>query len=324
MGYIESEGTLVGANMKKGGKLVLQIEVTQDLGSREDYYHLRKMIEKNVRFALESQVVQYNVEVNARTEKPIKHYRVDEKGIVSEAKPEGEQVEMELEGVPKEEVPIKNAEKESDKNVVDDFIIAGMAPSYEDLPYDFPAYVQRIRSGETYLKIANELEMSSGKVSEIFDEYRARVAPLAAKWDEWRKGKAQDEPAPAAEKAAEEDAQPAVNGGAEEDGAPTGTVEFEEDNQGSDQEPAAEEADQGAAAEDVDKEELEKFILEHRPAYDDLPLDFPSLLEERLSLNTTWREIANKIGLTSGQFSTRWTAYKKRVAKQMKENGGAA
>ncbi|BFH66224.1 hypothetical protein J27TS7_10700 [Paenibacillus dendritiformis] len=322
MGYIESEGTLIGANMKKGGKLVLQIEVTQDLESREDYYHLRKMIEKNVRFALESQVVQYNVEVNARTEKPIKHYRVDEKGLVSEVKPDGEQVEMELEGVPKEEVPVKHEAKESDKDIVDDFIIARLAPSYEDLPYDFPTYIQRIRSGETYLKIANELEMSSGKVAEIFDEYRARVAPLAAKWDEWRKGKVQDEPEPVADKAAQEDAQPADTGGDEEDGVP-GTVEFEDDDQSSDQEPAAEE-DQGAAAEEVDKEELEKFILEHRPSYDDLPIDFPSLLEERLSSNTTWREIANKIGLTSGQFSTRWTAYKKRVAKQMKENGGAA
>lgn len=90
-----------------------------------------------------------------------------------------------------------------------------------------------------------------------------------------------------------------------------------------DQEQAAEESDQGAAPEEVDKEELEKFILEHRPAYDDLPIDFPGLLEERLNTNTTWREIANKVGLTSGQFSARWSKYKERVAQQMKDGGAA-
>lgn len=37
------------------------------------------------------------------------------------------------------------------------------------------------------MKIASELNMSSGKIVDIVDEYRKRVAPLAKKWDEWRK-----------------------------------------------------------------------------------------------------------------------------------------
>lgn len=32
---------------------------------------------------------------------------------------------------------------------------------------------------ETYLKLANELNMSSGKIVEFVDEYRKRVAPMA-------------------------------------------------------------------------------------------------------------------------------------------------
>lgn len=322
MAYIDFKGIVKKVSLKPDGdvEIVLTATGTELKGKFEG---LHEMIAGKVTAVLDSMVVTYNVEIDARTNKPLRHYKVDEKGVVSEMKPEGEQVQMELEGVPKEEVPLKNEEKESDKNVVDDFIIAGLAPSYEDLPYDFPAYVQRIRSGETYLKIANELEMSSGKVAEIFDEYRARVAPLAAKWDEWRKGQAEAEPAPEVEKATPEETPSADNGDAEEDGAPSVTVEFEDEGQGSDQEPAAEEADQGATPEEVNKEELEKFILEHRPAYDDLPIDFPSLLEERLSSNTTWREIANKVGLTSGQFSSRWSKYKERVAQQMKDGGAA-
>ncbi|NOJ73170.1 hypothetical protein [Paenibacillus alvei] len=339
MGYIESEGTLLGANMKKGGKMVLQIEVTQDLDSREDYYHLRKMIEKNIRFSLESQVVQYNVAVDARTEKPIKNYRVDEKGVVSEVKPEGEQVEMELEGVPKEEVSVKHEAKESDKTIIDDFIVSGLAPTYEDLPYDFTVYVQRIRSGETYMKIANELDVSSGRVAEIIEDYRTRVAPLAIKWDEWRKGNVQSEPEPAANKEGNGEEvtnpDPKETGESGEETTPsTDTVEFEperEETAGEDVEQLQNEqegqGEKGTTSEsvssDISKEELEKYILEKRPAYDDLPIDFPALLEKRLQQDKTWLEIAKETGMTSGQLSSRWSAYKKRVAEQMKDGGAA-
>lgn len=281
MAYIDFKGIVKKVILKPDGdvEVVLTASGAELKGKVEG---LHEMIAGKVAATLDSMMVTYNVEMNARTNKPIRHYKVDEKGVVSEAKPEGEQVEMNLEGLPKEQIPITTEKVEADKDVIDEFIIAGLAPSYEDFPYEFSAYVQRIRSGETYLKIANELEMSSGRVAEIFDEYRARVAPLAAKWDEWNKGKAQP-----------------------------GTVEFEDDGQ--------DETD-----EEVDKEELEKFILEHRPTYDDLPIDFPGLLEERLNKNVTWRELANKVGLTSGQFSARWSKYKERVVKQMKENGGAA
>ncbi|MCY8234831.1 hypothetical protein [Priestia endophytica] len=39
------------------------------------------------------------------------------------------------------------------------------------------------------MKIANELDISSGKIVELVDEYRAKVAPLAEKWAEWKEGK---------------------------------------------------------------------------------------------------------------------------------------
>ncbi|KTD88152.1 hypothetical protein [Paenibacillus etheri] len=83
-----------------------------------------------------------------------------------------------------------------------------------------------------------------------------------------------------------------------------------------------------ASADETSKEELDAFILAERPIfpeveYDGQPIPFPVLLEKRINEDKTWREIANENGMTSGQLSTRWTAYRKLAAKKMK-NGGAA
>jgi hypothetical protein len=84
-----------------------------------------------------------------------------------------------------------------------------------------------------------------------------------------------------------------------------------------------------ASADDTSKEELEAFILAERPIfpeveYEGQTIEFPVLLEKRINEDKTWREIANENGMTSGQLSTRWTAYRKLAAKKMKGGGGAA
>lgn len=84
-----------------------------------------------------------------------------------------------------------------------------------------------------------------------------------------------------------------------------------------------------SAADETSKEELDAFILAERPIfpeveYDGQPIPFPVLLEKRINEDKTWREIANENGMTSGQLSTRWTAYRKLAAKKMKDGGGAA
>ncbi|MCY7484303.1 hypothetical protein [Paenibacillus alvei] len=104
--------------------------------------------------------------------------------------------------------------------------------------------------------------------------------------------------------------------------AQTGMVEEDEQQEVTTEGQDEEDSKEGTSS-DVGKEELEQFILQHRPAYEDLPLDFPALLEKRLQENKTWREIANEAGMTSGQLSSRWSAYKKRVAEQMKDGGAA-
>ncbi len=79
----------------------------------------------------------------------------------------------------------------------------------------------------------------------------------------------------------------------------------------------------------VDKDALDAFILTERPVFPEVefggkPLPFADLLENRLSGNKTWRDVANENGMSSGQLSTRWTEYKKLAVKKMQGGGGAA
>ncbi|MBY9081034.1 hypothetical protein KIH86_23050 [Paenibacillus sp. HN-1] len=80
---------------------------------------------------------------------------------------------------------------------------------------------------------------------------------------------------------------------------------------------------------EVSKEELEEFILRERPIFPEIeyqgePIPFPDLLDKHLREDKTWREIANERDMTSGQLSSKWSAYRKLAAKRMNGDGGAA
>ena len=47
------------------------------------------------------------------------------------------------------------------------------------------------------MKIANELNISSGTIVELVDQYRAKVAPLAEKWKEWKDSQDEQSETPA-------------------------------------------------------------------------------------------------------------------------------
>ncbi|WP_179232883.1 hypothetical protein [Paenibacillus rigui] len=313
MSYIEAEGILLNANMKKGGKLLLQIEISEDLDNKEDYFHLRKMIEKNVRFSLENTIVSYKVEINARTNKPIREYKVDESGIVSEvSRPEGEQLEAEL-GLPKEAVPVKEEKAEADLQVIDEFIRSGLAPIYEDMTYDFPHIISRITDGVTYAKIAYELNISLGEFSVIMDEYRRRVAPLAIKWSEWKEGKAND---PSGENQGNDKQEEALP--AQEEVGDEGSTLHEPSslNHSPDREISQ-------SATEPELEEVEGYILENNPTFEDIQYDFPELLKRKKS-GESWMEIAQSLKVPSTTLQAAWNKYKKKVKESMKGQDGAA
>ncbi|MEC0131509.1 hypothetical protein [Paenibacillus odorifer] len=119
-----------------------------------------------------------------------------------------------------------------------------------------------------------------------------------------------------------------LSGDVESDGQHNESDGIDSDDQKQDVEAAGGDKT-NTAADETSKEELDAFILAERPIfpeveYEGQPIPFPVLLEKRINEDKTWREIANENGMTSGQLSTRWTAYRKLAAKKMKGGGGAA
>lgn len=342
MGYLDFKGLVKKVDLKADGDVNILLCVSgEELRGKIEWLH--EMIGDKVTASFDSTVVNYNIEINARTEKPIRTYRVDN-GVVSEVKPEGEQLSMDL-GLPKEKIEIKHQPAEIDLAVIEEFIQSGLAPTFEDLDFDFVSFSNRLASGETYMKFASELGISSGKIVEKIDEYRKRVAPSAAAWHEWMQSQGAA-PSASAESVAENENSdvPEVKG--EEASGNTAdrpeqssngdgfTIEWTE-GQVSGQDAVVSTSEEGqvptseTAPEDVDKEQLDAYILADRPIfpeveYEGQPIPFPNLLEKRLKEDKTWREIANENGMTSGQLSTRWTAYRKLAAQKMKGDGGAA
>lgn len=338
MSYMEFKPTVKKINMKPKGVVEIVLETTiSDLNGKVEA--LGNMIDHRAEASLDSLVVNYNVAINTKTKKPLVSYKVDDSGVVHEVKPEGEQIEAEL-GLPQEKVPTEEELKEAERSVIDDFIREGFAPQFDDLPYDFQSIISRKLAGETYMKIASELEMSSGKIVELVDEYRSRVAPMALKWDEWRKGKdkqkeskekTDDKPSDQAKADSQDKEQPDNPNG---QAATSPETEVSEDNDsGSEQtgsEVSGDKADEGTqgseqqdnAAAAIDKAKLEAFILSGQaPVFEEIEFDFPALLARRKS-GETWLKIAPTIGTSSTKLQAAWGKYKKLVAEHMaKQNG---
>lgn len=185
MAYIDFKALVKKVNLKPKGVKEIVLEVNgSGLDGKLD--KLSEMIDQNVEIQLESLTVMFNVAIDINTNEPIKRYTVDQKGVVSELKEAGKQMEADL-GLPIEK-RTKEEEKQMDRDQVDQFILEGLAPNYDDLPKDFSSYVKRRLEGESYSKMATELEISSGKIVDMMDDYRKRIAPLAQAWWDWKQG----------------------------------------------------------------------------------------------------------------------------------------
>lgn len=184
MSFIDFKSLVKKVNLKPDGKKEIVLEVTNSsLNGKLDV--LSDMIDCKVNVSLESMTLNYNVTINTQTNKPVTEYKVDEKGIVSEVQKTEEQLEADLD-LPAEKTPTEQKSEQAEIEVIDSFIVEGMSPNFDDLPYDFANIVKRKIEGETYLKLANELNISSGKLVELVDDYRKRVAQQAQVWWEWK------------------------------------------------------------------------------------------------------------------------------------------
>ncbi|WP_203421485.1 helix-turn-helix domain-containing protein [Brevibacillus borstelensis] len=327
MSYMEFKPLVKKVNMKPKGivEIVLETSISDLQGKIEP---LSSMIDRRAEASLDSLVVNYNVTINTKTNKPVIEYKVDDTGIVQEVKSEGEQLEAEL-GLPKEKIPTKEEQVEADRSVIDDFIREGFAPEFYDTPYDIRNIIQRKLDGETYMKIASELGLSSGRIVELVDRYYTRIAPLAMKWDEWRKSKAElkkteeskpvDQNDAATEEhaenqdSAEDDKAEGCDDSDEQEASAAPTEQPEEDpKEGTD---GGETQDVAAAA--IDKEKLEAFILSGQaPSFEGITFDFPDLLQRKKN-GETWIELAKGLGVSSGKLQTEWREYKKLVTEHL-------
>ncbi|MED2777249.1 2-methylcitrate dehydratase [Bacillus thuringiensis] len=202
MAYIEFKPVLKKVNLKPDGKKEIVLEVT-DSSLQGKLDSLSDMIDAKVFVSLESMQVNFNVTINAKTNEPVTQYEVDEKGMVQEVKSTFEQIEVDF-GIPEEKMPTREEKEQVDREVVDAFIISGLAPNFEGMPTKLPDIVKRRLEGESYLKLANERNMSSGQIIEKIDEYRKRVAPLAIKWHEWNEKQPETTEEPKGEEKPEE------------------------------------------------------------------------------------------------------------------------
>ncbi|HDW3058561.1 TPA: 2-methylcitrate dehydratase [Bacillus cereus] len=184
MAYIEFKPVLKKVNLKPDGKKEIVLEVT-DSSLQGKLDSLSEMIDAKVFVSLESMQVNFNVTINAKTNEPVTQYEVDEKGMVQEVKSTFEQIEADLD-MPEEKMQTREEKEQADREIIDAFIISGLAPNFEGMPNKLSDIVKRRLGGESYLKLANELNMSSGQIIEVIDEYRKRVALLAIKWHEWK------------------------------------------------------------------------------------------------------------------------------------------
>ena len=66
------------------------------------------------------------------------------------------------------------------KDELENFILSGQGPSYEDLTFDFKELLIRKRKGETWMEIAQSLKVSSSKLSSDWSEYKKRVKTFLA------------------------------------------------------------------------------------------------------------------------------------------------
>jgi N-glycosylase/DNA lyase len=79
----------------------------------------------------------------------------------------------------------------------------------------------------------------------------------------------------------------------------------------------------GESEAEISKEALEEFIINHAPIFEDIPFDFPTLLKKRKEESKTWMQIAKEAGVPSSQISSKYSLYKKRVEKLMRDGGAA-
>ncbi len=181
MTYANFKGTLKKVNIKPKGvqEIVIQINGDELDGQLEA---IASMVDLKVNIELDAAVMIFKREINAITNLPLSQYIVSENGIVEVKQPE----QLELEGMPEEKVEIREEEMVMDREVIDEFVLSGMSPDYDDYHKNLVDILKRRIAGESYRMLAEEYGLSTNELVEQIKLYRMQVAPLAEAWHKWK------------------------------------------------------------------------------------------------------------------------------------------
>lgn len=166
----------IGSGKGDSIEVVLEIENPKD----QEILNLMRLRKTYVFVAVGDTQLSFELDTQADEETPNTPYTVDGSGMV-EVKPNEAS-----ENVQDSETEAQEDQSQVEPKTINEFILSGQAPTFEDLPYNFIDIVTRREAGERSMDIAASLDLTSGKWSKIWKDYKGRIASAARDWDDLR------------------------------------------------------------------------------------------------------------------------------------------
>lgn len=178
-------------------EILLEIENLND----EETMSLVRIRYTDVFVAIGDTQLSFDLDTQTDEETNQTAYTVDPSGVVEVKSDEVSETAQDSETETLEDQPQEGATPEIDidqeasqqddipqvePKVINEFILSGQAPTFEDLPYNFIDIVTRREAGERSMDIAASLDLTPSKWSKIWKDYKSRIAPAARDWDDLR------------------------------------------------------------------------------------------------------------------------------------------
>lgn len=180
MTYANFKASVKKVNLKPKGvqEIVLEISGDELDGQLEA---IAQMVDLKVGVELDAENILFKKKINEATNMPLQQYHVTAKGIVEVKQPD----QLELDGMPEEKVKIREEYAVLDREVIDQFVLSGLSPNYDDYHENLIDILKRRIAGESYKTLAAEYDLSADELVEQIKMYRMHVAPLAEAWHKW-------------------------------------------------------------------------------------------------------------------------------------------
>ncbi|MGG0792616.1 hypothetical protein ABE137_01085 [Brevibacillus laterosporus] len=187
----------IGSGKGDSIEMVLEIENPKD----QEILNLMRLRKTYVFVAIGDNQLSFELDTQADEETPNTPYTVDGSGMVEvksneasenvqDSETEAQEDQPQEEAIPEiegeQEVSQQEDTPQVEPKTINEFILSGQAPTFEDLPYNFIDIVTRREAGERSMDIAASLDLTSGKWSKIWKDYKGRIASAARDWDDLR------------------------------------------------------------------------------------------------------------------------------------------